>query len=63
MCFYITTKEVAHKVNFKYQKKQGSNQPGELSTMATQNPGSVWSGTEAAFREQQKQDFGQIQIW
>ena len=30
---------------------------GVLSTMANQNPGSVWSGTDAAVREQQKHDF------
>ena len=52
---------VAHIVYFKYQKKQDSNQSGLLSTMANQNPGSVWSGTDAVVREQQKQDFGQKQ--
>ena len=38
--------------------KKKPNQSGELSTMENQNPGSVWSGTDAAVREQQKQDFG-----
>ena len=55
-------KGVAHIVYFEYQKeKQDSNQPEVLSTLANQNPGSVWSGTDAAVREQQKQDFCQNQ--
>ena len=55
-------KGVAHIVYFKYQKqKQDSNQSEVLSTTANQDPGSVWSGTDAAVREQQKQDFGQNQ--
>ena len=58
----MNMKGVSHKVNFKYQKqKQDSNQSGIISTMTIQNLGSVWSGTDAAVREQQKHDFGQNQ--
>ena len=42
-----------------YDKK--SKQAGVLSTVANPNPGSVWSGTDAAVREHQKRDFCQYQ--
>ena len=64
-CF--ETKSVCRQVvilRFKTRKKSGAHTiktrfqiAGVLSTMANPNPGSVWSGADAAAREQQKHDF------
>ena len=51
-------KGVAHR---RSKKKTRFQIVGMLPTMASPNPGSVWPGTDAAVREQQKQDFCQNQ--
>ena len=52
----------AHIVYFKNQKKYfNSSELGVLSTTANSNVGSVDTGAVGAVREEQKQDFDQIQ--
>ena len=48
-------------VPYEIQTKKGSKHSEVISTMSNPNQVSVWSGTDAAVREQQNQGFGQSQ--